>query len=73
MSVILLLKMSLSFTFIRDLQKYVRKCDASNAYFHYTYYVMQVMHIFIILTSVADPGCLSWIRIFSNPDPHQRI
>jgi len=26
-----------------------------------------------VLAIVADPGCLSRIRIFSIPDPHQRI
>jgi hypothetical protein len=30
--------------------------------------------LFPMLTaSVADPGCLSRIRLFSIPDPHQRI
>jgi hypothetical protein len=28
---------------------------------------------FRIHCGVADPGCLSRIRIFSTPDPHQRI
>ncbi len=27
----------------------------------------------MLKTSVADPGCLSRIRIFSIPDPHQTI
>jgi hypothetical protein len=27
----------------------------------------------VVNVSVADPGCLSRIRIFSIPDPHQRI
>ncbi len=26
-----------------------------------------------VRSCVADPGCLSWIQIFSVTDPHQRV
>jgi hypothetical protein len=40
-------------------------------------HVLQVSHPSVkkklVSNSVADPECLSRIRIFSIPDPHQRI
>jgi hypothetical protein len=35
--------------------------------------VLQLFRLCGTKSSVADPGCLSRIRIFSIPDPHQRI
>jgi hypothetical protein len=30
----------------------------------------QFRYTVIVLDSVADPGCLSWIRLFSIPEPN---